>query len=726
MTIICKIQNPQGVTLEADKTPYQYSTTGDLIDRIFVDQSGQIDPLGTVEIEPGKNTLEIAFGLIFSYQQLSVDNLFPCTITIPPGVYETSHLLREIEDQLNSLRVYGDIRDADTYMYGGYLFPQNYGGIGCTVRINESGYFTIDFSKDNNIGDLVHAKVYTGQDLFPTPLDYFGSLPDKLGFVYSQNEDNSNPNVLYNKYLYPSTYDSVTKKGSLQADIRKLEITDISKFITLRDQVFEVVENKNTLKFGMVLTTRLQILFNQPVSVDNLYIVNVSVPPGRYTIDQIVNIVQQQINEPRLYIEENNVSGYQVEEYAGGGFNFSNYNGGSVEFSLSLTSSNTLRIYAISLLNPTYFKPVEIRFAYYTGPDAYPTPESYEGSLADILKLERQTRTFDDVKYDMDFYRTFPGTVDVFSETQPYLSFENSIPLYENQSVKFEFELQYTDKNSGDLVTTRFSETYAVLKYTFTEIKRMIEKLIEEKSFEFAGVDTQLLVDVIYDQDLHVIKFKYTIRANDSILVNGIRLGFIPDDDQDEYDISLARCIGISKKANTKQFMFDDAWMVDPVINFRDKSGFELDDAFENLSMISRSGGPGLVISNSGMSYIDNLYTPKVMEIDADRIVINSDLNAKNLDVDLYSINKRSDIIITSATMQTPSRIVLVGEFYPNSSVKLQTPERVFTTRVTRFVDANTLYCEFAEILPPGIYTVVVISLNGNFTEKLVNIQLTI
>ena len=105
MTIICKIQNPQGVTLEADKTPFQYNTTGDLIDREFVDQSAQIDPLGTVEISPGKNTLKIAFGLIFSYEQLSVNNLFPCTITIEPGIYETSVLLQEIEDQLNSLRV---------------------------------------------------------------------------------------------------------------------------------------------------------------------------------------------------------------------------------------------------------------------------------------------------------------------------------------------------------------------------------------------------------------------------------------------------------------------------------------------------------------------------------------------------------------------------------------------------------------------------------------------
>jgi len=722
MTILCKIQNPRGVTLEAEKTDFQYTTTGRPLVRKFTDQSTQISELDSLTILEGKNTMHIAFGLVYSYQSLSVNNVFPLEIRIEPGKYEVSTLLKSIENQLNSSRVYGDISDASSYMYGGYIFPEPFGSIDCRVSIDESGYFSIDFEKKTNVGDLVYTKVFTGVDVYPGPLDFAGSLPDILGFNYRAEEDNTVAGVLYNKYLYNGTYDPSTKTGKLQADVRKINIGDITRYITPGYDTVEILEGKNSITFGLVLISQGRIITNTLVDGDNLYIVSVTVPVGRYTIEQLLSIIQSQLNEPRLYEEKNQVTGYQPDEYVAGGFDFSNYNAGSVEFSLSLNNDNSLKIYTLSTLNPTYLRPVEMRFAYFAGPDVYASDDAYAGSVAEILKLPRQADTFETNKFDITFYRSFPGIVDEYSETTPSMLYSYSEPLVEDQTLRLAVEMEYTS-NSGGIVVVPAEATYPKKKYTFEELKMMVEDLVESGMRDFAGTSTALHVIVSYDVDMKIIRYEYTIEADDTLLSNGIRFGIVTKGT--EYDTSLARCLGIEQGQGVKSFTFSDAYLEYPLINFEDHSGIDVDESLHSLTLQSTYDGPMIVFSKNGTSYVNNLYSPGKMEIDTNTLTINGDVTANYLEVDLYTLNRLSELEISSASFSSSGVLRLVGKFYPHVLVRLESPGKVYTAQTTRFINESSIESAFGMHVPPGIYNVVVISKNGHFVEKMHNVQLT-
>ena len=725
MTISATLTNPAGVRVRATRTPYQYQTDGTTVERQMALLSDTpIERLNTVEVRAGKNTLAFGAALVPFATLISENNLFPCTVTITPGTYETSDLLRLIEEQLNSSRVYGDPRIASSYKSGGYklspfYFPPNttaydFGSVDFVVALNDSGYVQFDctdntanpFTGVSLVGPAgsIYTKVFTGIDRYPTENDFIDSLPHLLGFEYKKFEDNSIPGTLYNKYLYTSSYDIPGKTGFLMASQRSLAYGDITRYIQPLDYSVEIVDGKNTLKIAVAIVrpTNISAEGVPTLFTDNVYIQTLEVPPGRYEVPQVLSIIESQMNSPRQYEAQNNTPGYQPDEYVSGGFSFEQFGVGKVSSTLSLNDIGAMKVRLENMLSPTTFNVGGLFFAAFATETEYPDQAAFVGSLADILKVPYLPGVkFVDVQYDPAHYMSSFVTTSYDTTTKSFV-YEHDLPILDQKFLRLRFDAVFKDSEGTQITKTVERANIEFKKYTFREIKGMVEDMVNNGFQDFSSVGSRILVRVEYDADTSLLRFVCSLAAPDYVLVNGIQFGMTVD--EDGYEESLARCMGMSIETPLREFSFPDAYIIYPMLNFKDGSGIDVTESGMEIS--SAYGGSARVYLSMDECRIGEMYTNGAINIWANAIQFDHDVNTKVLSADISQYAIRKSVQITDASPRTiPSSrpvLVLIGTFVPYVTVKIENALNTYVATKVTFISEWELECTFPAWMKPG------------------------
>lgn len=447
-----------------------------------------ISSINFIDIVTGVND-ELRTGIALTVGGgVAVSNLFDATVKIPAGRYETSVLLTEIEDQLNSKRIYDFSSGSAAYGGGGYDFRGidyngntiDYGQIRFRLTTDfTTGQVLIEFYENMSYKcDALFAKVFCGTDLFPTQTDFDQSLPALLGFAYKPAEDAS---TIYDNTLYQTDYDFSGRYGKITPDA--LPTIPLSPFTTNVTNGNDIVitNGKNSFQMG------LGFMYNgnngATLSSANVWMSTISVQPGTYNIYELAEYVQLSMGSIRRYLPGQPIA---QSNYVAGGYDFNLKDFGYGDYSAmtpTITFDPISKKFSFSFKNElTGFPPGSVTDVYigiYAGIEEYPTFSDYENSLPYFLGIpyDQNFVKSTDV-YDQNIYQhniVTPGLV------WNYVGEEIQYTYNPNTTIPISLSLGFSEYSTTPNPTILKIERNVTKKqYTFGEVKSIIDGMIED------------------------------------------------------------------------------------------------------------------------------------------------------------------------------------------------------------------------------------------------------
>ena len=445
------------------------------------------EPLNTVlgsvnniQIVEGEND-ELRFAIGFESGTLGLlpSKTFLINLKLPPGTYDTSIILKEMERQLNSKRVYVDANGDRNLSYTEYisggmdgtglLYGYTFGKVVFKVYLDEtSGKTIIDFFDDiSYIYDTIHTKVFTGTDMYPTQADFDKSLPALLGFDYKPLE---NDTTAYDKTTYQNTYNPIARYGKHESE-NAAQIT-VSTFTPNLQNLtdIEIIDGKNSFSMGIGFVYNGNYI---GLNANNVWISNIYVIPGKYTYDQLITAVQDQMNSLRRYS-----SSINPNNYISGGYNFNfsliGYSDfGSITTAITLDDENKLNFQFTNNIKDFPLGDItELYVKFYTGVDEYPTASDYSGSLPDLLGIPYEPSYSSAVsRFDPSLYLNGMQ----FNK----LTYDLTVPVpYSFDTTPLEITIGVASEDLSEVNTYTVRRDLTKKQYTFGEIKIIIENMI--------------------------------------------------------------------------------------------------------------------------------------------------------------------------------------------------------------------------------------------------------
>jgi len=442
-------------------------------------------PVGSinfVDITTGVNDF-MRFGVaLTSGTSITNLNLFLADVIIPPGRYETSVLLKEIETQLNSLRIFDNAQNPPQYVSGGYDNSainyqgsiRNYGKIVFRTVIDfDNNKISFEFQENMSyLFDTVYTKVYTGTDLYPTQADFDSSLPALLGFTYKPLEDNS---TIYDETLYQTSYDIYDRYGTINTDtVPLVSFSPFTNNISNQNDI-EIVDGKNSFQMGLGFMYGSEVA----LSPGNVWLSVISVQPGLYNIEELAEFVQNSINSIRRYgsstiVQSNYVSG-------GYDFNLSSFGYGDLgSMTCEVVFDPTSRKFRFNFTEEFInFPPGDVSNVYvgmYAGIDEYATEADYIDSLPYLLGIpyDPSLSTISE-RYNPQFYQNnviTPGAAWYYESGEIQYSYTPGL------TTPITLTLGYAEPSSTpNPVMLKITRNVTKRGYTFGEIKTIIENM---------------------------------------------------------------------------------------------------------------------------------------------------------------------------------------------------------------------------------------------------------
>ena len=453
-----------------------------------------ISPVNYVDIVGGVNdTIRTGVALTVG-GGVALENLFDATVTIPAGRYETSILLKEIEDQLNSKRVYDFSSGSAAYAGGGYDFRGidyngttiDYGQIQFRLTTNfTTGEIAFEFYENMSYKcDALFAKVFCGTDLFPTQADFDNSLPAMLGFAYKPLE---NAGTIYDNTLYQTDYDFSGRYGTITPDaLPTISFSPFTTNVTNEDDIV-IIDGKNTFEIG------LAFMYNgveKPISASNTWISKVAVQPGTYNITELGRYVELSLGSIRRYLPGAPIA---QSNYVAGGYDFnlkdfgySDYSSTTPDVSFDPDSKKFTIKFTDNLVNFPLGDVTNVYVGIYCGAEEYLTLGDYENSLPYFLGIPYDPSFVKSVdEFDPKYYQ---NNVITAGSVWQYTGEEIQYAYNPNTTIPISLSLGFSEFSPDSTPTMiKIDRTITKKQYTFGEVKSLVDGMIENDVVYLTG-----------------------------------------------------------------------------------------------------------------------------------------------------------------------------------------------------------------------------------------------